>query len=300
MANNKTEPIKIINTLSLVFLACLLMLSGCSGPIRTYYQQGKLTRHDEILGGKAVMASTLFAKKVIYLAVGVTWTKTKTGVSVQHQRICSASAISKRVLLTAAHCVAGMAPSQINAVLSLNPFKDDNLIESDWVRVEKILIHANYKANPEVQNDIALVKLSQDLEPSRVSKIASADQTQSEMQIIAIGYGKTRSAETEGENLDSLLHYVMKSVIQFNAADPKIYVEQFDQTGICSGDSGSPGFIYDTSKKEFYTLGISSYVFHPKNKVGEARLAEACHGYGVYMNALVYSDWILDSLKSMQ
>lgn len=283
--------------MSVLLLTGLAALLGCDGPAKTYYRQGPTVQHTEILGGKPVKASTAFANKVIYLAIGVEWTKTMSGMSVQHNKICTASAISKRVLLTAAHCVAGMEPSQINAVLSLNPFKDSNLIPADWVKVETILMHKDYQTEPEVINDVALVYLSTDLDDVRISKIAEVSQTNSAMQMISIGYGRTEIEGAAAENPESLLNYVLKPVLDYKAENQKITVEQFDKTGICSGDSGSPGFIYDTSKKEFFVIGIASYVTHAKNKKGEDRTAESCHGYGVYMSAIIFNKWINDSVK---
>lgn len=294
VSNNGTRSIKIMNVL---LLTGLVAIFACDGPAKTYYRQGPTIQHTEILGGKPVKASTAFANKVIYLAIGVEWTKTMSGMSVQHNKICTASAISKRVLLTAAHCVAGMEPSQVNAVLSLNPFKDSKVIPTDWVKVETIFIHKDYQTKPEVKNDVALVQLSADLDDVRISKIADVSQTNSAMQIISIGYGLTEVEGEAPENPESLLNYVLKPVLDYKVENPKITVEQFDKTGICSGDSGSPGFIFDTVKKEFFVIGIASYVTHPKNKIGEEPTAQSCHGYGVYMSAIVFSKWINESIK---
>lgn len=279
-----------------LLLTGLTATFGCDGLAKTYYRKGPTVERTEILGGKPVKASTAFANKVIYLAIGVEWTKTMSGLSVQHNKICTASAISKRVLLTAAHCVAGMKPSQINAVLSMNPFKDSNLIPADWVTVEQILIHKDYQTEPEILNDIAIVRLGADLNDNRISKIANVSQTNSAMQLISIGYGRTEVEGAAAENPASLLNYVLKPILDYRAENQKIVVEQFDKTGMCAGDSGSPGFIFDMSKKEFYVLGIASYVTNPKNVSGENRIAESCHGYGVYMSAIVFRSWIQESL----
>ncbi len=282
--------------MNVLLLVGITAAFGCDGPAKTYYRQGLTNQHPEILGGKPVKASTAFANKVIYLAIGVEWTKTMSGLSVQQRKICTASAISKRVLLTAAHCVAGFEPSQINAVLSLNPFKDRNLIPADWITVEKIVMHKEYQTEPEILNDIALVRLSVDLDDARISKVADISQTNSAMQLISIGYGRTDVEDAAKENPESLLNYVLRPVLNYKPENQKITIDQFDKTGICSGDSGSPGFIFDVAKKEFYVLGIASYVTHPKNVPGESPTVENCHGYGVYMSAIVFSNWIKDTV----
>lgn len=296
MSNNETGFIKFV--IKLLVLGLMTGLAACDKPSKSYFYTAE---QDEILGGKSVQASSVFSKKVIYLALGVDWTKTKTGVSVNIERICTASAISKRILLTAAHCVNGWETSQVNAALSLNPFKNNKLIPTDWIKVEKIEIHAEYATDPAILNDVALVKLSQDLSEERISKLAELNQTSTDMQLISIGYGRTDTKKSidENEGLNSLLSYVLKPLEAFIATESKFAIEQFDKTGICSGDSGSPGFIYDTEKKEFVILGVASYVTHPDNSKKNSHVAESCHGYGVYMNILYFKSWILNAVKQL-
>ena len=107
MSNTKTGLIKFV--IKLLALGLMTGLSACDKPSKSFFFTAE---QDEILGGKSVQASSVFSKKVIYLALGVDWTKTKTGVSVNIERICTASAISKRILLTAAHCVNGWDTSE--------------------------------------------------------------------------------------------------------------------------------------------------------------------------------------------
>ena len=127
MSNNKTVFIKIFKALFASMLT--ICLSSCSRTSLKYFKQDQ---QDEILGGKSVQASSAFSKKVLYLAIGVQWTKTKYGTSMKYEKICTASAISKRVLLTAAHCVEGWEPAEINIAVNSNPLKKEKLIITDW------------------------------------------------------------------------------------------------------------------------------------------------------------------------
>ncbi len=286
MSKNKTDFINFFKTL--VLLGLIASAMSCQPVSPKYFNDNQ---HDEILGGKAVEASSLFAKKVIYLAIGVETKKTKYGTSMRFEKICTAAALTKRVLLTAAHCVAGWNSDQISASSVLNPLQKNTLNPADWIASEKVLVHPYFKTEPDIINDIALIKLSQDLKPDQISKLAVGSQTSDKMKLVLVGYGITNTEETKEESQnDSTLNYVLKPVVQFNPVSQKITVSQLDDTGICSGDSGSPGFIYDAVKKDFVVLGVASYVLKIKNSKDSA--SSNCHGYGVYMNILTLTDWI--------
>ncbi len=295
MSNNKTG---FINFFIIHFILALsLGLASCSRPSQKYFEQD---HQDEILGGKSVQASSAFSKKVLYLAIGVQWTKTKYGTSMKYEKICTASAISKRVLLTAAHCVSGWQPSEINMAINSNPLKSEKLVITDWIKAEKIEIHPNYTTDPNIVNDVALIKLSSDLKSEQISKLARREQITENLQMILVGYGRTHAEESDSENQNSTLNYVVKNVPQFNLQDQRITVNQMDESGICSGDSGSPGFIYDSVNKEFTIIGVASYTFNNKNLQGQTSAAEPCHGFGVYMNVLSLTKWITDTAKQLQ
>ena len=289
MSNNETGFIKFL-TLLLV-LGLISGFTGCETSTHLNFNQAE---HDEIIGGKNVKISSQFSKKVIYLSLGVERTKTNSGTSLKTQGLCSASAISKRILLTAAHCVDKWEPSEVNAVLSLNPFKKGSFNEKDWIKVEKIKIHENYRTTPTVENDFALIRLAKDLDDDRISKLATSDQNYENMELVTIGYGRTQvsGSDRSSESAESILYYLLKPFEFFEINDPTIIINQTDETGICSGDSGSPGFIFNKKTKEFIILGVASYVTHPENTSTESNVAEPCHGYGIYMNVLTHREWI--------
>lgn len=295
-SNIKTDSVKFFRVWFLYLLA--FSLTGCGRPALHYAEQD---HQDEILGGKIVQASSVFAKKVLYLALGVNRTKTKFGTTMTFEKVCTASAISKNILLTAAHCVTDLKPSEINVAVSSNPLKTKKLDSSAWVNVEIIEIHPQYKMDPSIANDVALIKLSSNLPTERISKLIEPNQVTKNMQMILVGFGVTNTDESISSNAskdsDSLLNYVLKN-INYNPLDQKIIVNQTDQSGICSGDSGSPGFIYDKARKEFAVIGIASYVFQQKDKL--AGEMEPCHGTGVYMNVLTFKKWILETSLKLQ
>lgn len=290
-SNIKTDFIKIF----IVWFSYLLA-TGIAGCARPTFQYNGQDQQDEILGGKVVQASSTFAKKVLYLALGVQRTKTKFGTTMSFEKVCTASAITKNILLTAAHCVADWKPSEINVATSSNPLKSEKIDFTSWIHVEKIEIHPQYKAAPTIENDIALIKLTSNLPSDRISKLINSDQVTKKMQLILIGYGVTNIEEPRDSKSENLLNYVLKN-INYNPLEQKIHVNQTDQSGICSGDSGSPGFIYDSVRKEFTVLGVASYILQPKDS--QLGKTNPCHGIGIYMNVLAFKKWILETSAEM-
>lgn len=302
MYNNETGFIKF-----LILLLVIGLTSGTSGCGENHSQIKNLSDIESIIGGKQVEVSDSFSKRVIYLALGVEKKKTPFGFSLSSQGVCTASAISSRILLTAAHCVFDQKIEQVFAVLSVNPW-NKTLNDKEWVKIDAIKIHPDYiKNEKDVSNDLALLKLSQDLPAERVSKIAEESQTRPLMNLIAIGYGRTSALknppEIDKKTKESLLNYVLKTIENYSSADINFDIDQTDLSGICSGDSGGPGFIYDEKQKDFFILGVTSYVsiyVEQKKKLDPNDLYTDCIGRGNYTNILPYREWIAKTSVTMK
>jgi len=268
-----------------------------------------------IIGGAQVDPESQFNSRVIYLAIGVEKKTTQFGMTISQKGICTASALSPRVLITAAHCVKGMTKDQVYAILSTNPWNHD-LNMNEWVMAEKIKIHEKYVGTEEnMGNDLALVRLSRDLEPQRISKLAEPTLAKAgALTLISIGYGQTSTLlnpKPEDNDNDpsrastqkTLLHSVVKTIDQYDPTAELFSVEQSDGKGVCQGDSGGPGFIYDNAKQEFYVLGVTSFVsIFSDEKAARDPLnrMNSCIGRGNYTNALFYKNWITAGLKELK
>ncbi len=298
----KTDTIKIPK--SILLLTLVALLAGCQ-PAQKQLAAPNETNH--IISGKPVAATNIFSKRVIYLALGVKWETGPAGNSVTKSRNCTASALSPTILITAAHCVIGMKPSDVAAVLSNNPW-NHTLNFSEWVKVTQIIIHEDFidstndPKNGMMINDLALIKLAQPLSPDRVSRFAPDQHFDKNLAIIAVGYGKRSILKLEQEpdpkkidpQSETLLSFIAKSVENFDVAQPTFSISQLDQTGICEGDSGGPSLIYDSKLKDFVILGITSFYGTRNDEMAasDPKNIYNCSGHGIFSNALYFADWI--------
>lgn len=284
-------------------------MSGLSGCQDTPEQKFTNTKTDSnIIGGETVDPESKFASRVIYLAIGVEKKTTPLGFTISQKGICTASALSQRVLLTAAHCVKNLTNEQVYAVMSNNPWNHPLDLE-EWVTVEKIKIHHDYVGTDENMNhDLALLRLSRDIDIERISKLVDASQAKAgPLSLVSIGYGQTSTLKTPHTNNSqtqtTMLHSVLKTIEQYEPLSPLFSVEQDDMKGVCHGDSGGPGFLFDEAKKEFYVLGVTSFVSIFSNEQAlrdPHNQFNVCIGRGNYTNALFYKDWIHTGLKELK
>lgn len=310
MLKFETVLIKIPNTIIRPFLLSGLLFSlwACQ-PIRGEFhsQPGDAP----IIGGKPANNSVSLSKKVIYLALGVRWQVTEFSSSVTTKGVCTASALSPTVLITAAHCVVGLKPNDVNAVLSNHPF-NHSLNRDEWISVRKIIIHPEFSdtskmVNGTFKNDIALIQLESEIPAEHVSKIARSQKSALAVSMVAIGYGQ-RSAlanQPESNSKDSnstLLYYIMKKIDEYELSEPKFEIIQHDRTGVCKGDSGGPGLVYNGEAKEFQILGILSHISISETEIEDLDPEgkyNSCIGRGHYSNILFYLEWITRQMSRL-
>lgn len=304
MSKVNTGQIKFITTTASLLLAQLLMLSSCQPQKSTSNISEQ--QASGIIGGSQVQNKTdPLARKMIYLAVDVVIEKTAFGTRATQKELCTATALTTKVLLTAAHCVQGRKPDQLRAVLSLNPW--DHLIDSsEWVELDSITIHPSYTdANNQIKNDVALIKLSKEVPSERVSQLATANQFDANTPIILAGFGITSPFNNQQTpyTYGSMLNKVTKNFEQYTPQSDSFSINQNDMKGICKGDSGGAAFIYDTSTKDYYIVGINSYVsIHvlEEQKLDPNNQYNTCIGHGNFSNAIYFKPWIAETLRSLQ
>ena len=197
---------------TIIYLLPILMLAACSQS-----RNSTLTLDQEspvgVIGGKPLNPTTALGEKIMYLAVGVD----RSTNPVTWESHCTASAITSRIVLTAAHCVTGKSPDQINLVLTGNPETNPTIYLDDWIPVTEIRIHPQYAVFQEATlNDIAILSLASDVPASRKLRFASAEQIQlgSDVSLVTVGYGTTSPLFDQGgsNKKPTDLHYVLKKL----------------------------------------------------------------------------------------
>lgn len=308
MSNNETGFIKIL--LLVLVLGLSHQFSGCAkkSNLSAAYET-ELSYKQEILNGTEVTESSPISKKVLYLATGARLLKTPNGGYAASQTgQCTATAITTKMVLTAAHCLKqNNAIGSVYVILGRKPWKA-KFNRRLWYIAEKIFIHPGYKKNSTIGtvDDIALIQLKFDLPKETVTELATASELSSTMNFTMAGFGLRSNLKnmTEIENKQNIgeLFQATKEITNYEINDLTISIDQHDQTGICSGDSGGPGLIYNQETKKFKTIGVVSgnqwtvadkAELDPENKLD-------CFGYAIYTNIMnpVYFDWIQKTIQS--
>lgn len=285
MTNEPGVFVKLFLGLSLL----VMTLSACS-PSKEIKEDPNvrdiLNCHDEnnsysIVKGSSVTAQDPDSKRAILLII-------RKGDS---DFVCTGSAISDRVILTAAHCVKGAGKGDVTAI-----FHPEMACDSGYDRTrmtissEDMTIHEKYDGGTKAKNDLALIKLSSPIPASYpIATIYDGTTPLSSDQVLMIGYGVTN--EQGGDSMK--LRKTIKSYKEDSAVlDHRIGFLQNNSTGgVCSGDSGGP--VYVMVQGQYKIIGVNSVV------TGKSEYT-ACHEMSMAMYAPFYAPWIQENLLKLQ
>ncbi|CAF3748788.1 unnamed protein product [Rotaria sp. Silwood1] len=214
-------------------------------------------------------------------------------ISISGTSLCGGAILSSSWIITAAHCVNRISPSQVYVYAGSNTrFSGQSRVASS------ITVHPSYVSSTKV-NDIALIRLGTALtmSSSTVSKIcipsvssttlSAGEWPSAGLAVVAVGWGTL----SEGGSLPSTLQQVTVKTIDYRHSTCSSVLNnrqvQFC-AGIsgggkdtCQGDSGGPIMMFTTSN-QWVLVGVTSY------GIGCARASYA----GVYTRVAYYQDWI--------
>ncbi len=215
--------------------------------------------------------------------------------------LCGAVLISKRFVLTAAHCVGADDDFEIgiserlSGWASLFSETDSGGDEYPWSRV---VIHPSY-TNTNLDSDIAIFELESDVPDSiPYMRLEKDPVTVEGTPMAVIGFGDTVASKQVTEASDFLLEatveYVpktecinqMKSAWGFmHSITDSMLCGHSDKGDTCQGDSGGPLFLKGETVEDDSLVGIVSWGY-------------GCGGGtpGVYARISYFYDWIVETM----
>ena len=203
---------------------------------------------------------------------------------------CTATAIERGLLLTAAHCVQpGADYKLVDRAAGEQPvLKDVALIKRDpQFDLKRLFAHL-------ATADVALIKLVDPL-PARIptARIGDASETVAVGdRLVVAGYGVTvRGDGRTGGTVRAavLVATGVPGTLQIRLFDPSTRDES-PGLGACSGDSGAPAF--RETNGDLRIIGVVSWSTGPK-------LSAGCGGLTGITPLVRYRDWIIDTARSL-
>jgi secreted trypsin-like serine protease len=210
---------------------------------------------DAIVGGQATSA---------YPAVGAL---TQGG-----QPFCTGTVVTKRAIVTAAHCLERQSASRIRVA-----FGPNGRSPQASVAVSRIAVHPSWDSRS-IKNDIGVVILAQDAPVTPVAINNSMSSSWVGRSLEFVGYGATNGYTGGGSGSKRVVSIPVSEVgsTQFS------YVDSTKNT--CFGDSGGPAFARDSSNN-LVLVGVTSY--------GD----RTCTQFGVDTRVDAYRSWIASVIQ---
>jgi len=180
---------------------------------------------------------------------------------------CTGTVVAKRVVVTAAHCLAGVSASRIRFALGPNGFQPQAV-----VGVTRAVIHPQYNAST-IKNDIGVLILSSDAPVTPIAINTSMSASWEGRSLTFVGYGVANGVSQTGGGVKRVVNIAVSQIgsTQFAYEDSR--------RNTCFGDSGGPAFAQDASGN-LLLAGVTSY--------GDQR----CQQFGVDTRVDAYRSFI--------
>ena len=202
--------------------------------------------------------------------------------------LCTATALTRDLVLTAAHCVV------IPATYRVRVFQNGAMADVDKIRRHPGFNMANYKAS-RATADVALIKLKSPLPDIVMPAVLAAPRRVEVGETLAIaGFGVTQAGTAHGlavPRMASLAVTGTPGSLQIRLQDPATKNER-PGLGGCTGDSGAPAFDGAGANDSGQIIGIVSWSTAPKSE-------EGCGGLTGLTPLINYRDWIVTTATAL-
>ena len=209
---------------------------------------------------------------------------------------CAGFIVSPNTILTAAHCLYGRFPNEIQILAKLHDIRQ---FYGDRHDVDRWFIHPEYRFNDSMHlNDIAVLKIQRTFAPNLQPCCLPPDSSYAYPRLSATavvgGWGKL-AAQPNNRNAATLQHVVMPIVDPQNIKCRQTIIDPtrqlcagYDRLSIdtCAGDSGAPLLVVERDDRRnghFVAAGIVSY---------GNRQCDSSISSGVYTRVSFYLPWI--------
>ncbi|MGE5086852.1 MAG: trypsin-like serine protease [Bacillota bacterium] len=268
----------------LIGIAALLVSCADSSGTHDQVAAGEFGEATGIIGGTEAPDRSPLTNRVLSLIVIIpqapTWQE--GGMVVPQVRVqCTAVALTKRVVLTAAHCW-NSNPRSYYAVHVPDP--SGQTVE---IAVVDKKIHERFRLGS-YEYDLALLRLEKDL-PANI-EMARLPQFKDQIQplyINAAGFGKSVGMKSSDKGV-GVLRIATLMVRDYGRLSTSFEVDQRAGKGICQGDSGGPAYAQFQGKT--YVVGIVSRSRGQENSDNIHR--NICDDAGFYIKVDNNLSWI--------
>jgi secreted trypsin-like serine protease len=211
---------------------------------------------------------------------------------------CTGFLIKENVIMTAAHCIPQNLTDLVIA-FGTKPRTGNYTLR----RAQSTFTHPEYQYDQKAQNDLALVRLSQNApQGSRLLSIPGDDfPLKKDLAFTALGYGQTVGSDPQSATGE--LHRAELKILDFGRDQSVFIVNQKEGKGICKGDSGGPAIMRFQGLD--YAVGVASAISwrSAKNEIGTESIptvdANLCADRSIYMNVSKFKSWIDETLKQI-
>jgi hypothetical protein len=198
------------------------------------------------LDGVAVDGTVVTASNRIVGGAGFDGLPAVGAITYYGDEYCTGTLIGPRTVVTAAHCVDGVSPSQLEFVIGSNIAAPEAVLT-----VKSAQTHPSWSSSA-LRNDIGLITLAADAPVAPLPVLTHMDASWIGTQLFFVGYGVTNGQTQAGAGV--------KRAVWMGISEVDGTTFRYDDPGknTCSGDSGGPAFYRDPSGA-YYVAGITSY-----------------------------------------